>query len=108
MKRVSPFLITIIIISCGGYEYKQCNFESDDRQLKIYNDILIELVEQRFFDRYLGYEGEKLYEKYWYNEQPDTIRLHEEIVKLQNKIYEDTRKWRCAIDKPYKAHGSRF
>jgi hypothetical protein len=85
-KRI--LFLVVAFYSCNK-DFKRCDFKTTDTQLQVYNDVLTELIEHGFYDRYLGEEADRLAEKYDYN-SPDTIKYKREIIALQNKIFNDT------------------
>ena len=89
----TTFLIPInFILSCSTPEYKVCEFEMDDKELKLYHDILTELIEHRFYNRYLGNVSGELEEKYPGPtiEFADTSEFDKDLILLQNKIFRDS------------------
>src|SRR5258706_10228819 len=100
MKNIPLLLIISSVISCHQPEYKVCKFESSDSQLKIYNDILNELVEKRFYNGYLGKVSSGLDKEFGDSTNPDTAALRKEIILLQNKIFNDTSKFETICYRP--------
>ncbi|MBK7038664.1 MAG: hypothetical protein IPH42_20645 [Bacteroidetes bacterium] len=63
--------------------------------MKIYSDILNELVEHHFYNRYLGKDEQKIFNKYASN-NPDTAKISREVIQLQNNLFNDTTRF-CII-----------
>jgi len=57
--------------------------------MKIYNNILNELVEHHFYNRYLGKDEEKISIEYT-SDNPDNAKIKREVIQLQNKLFNDT------------------
>lgn len=88
-------LLTIIIIftaSCNN-KYKQCEFVQSDKQMAIYNDVLIEIVEHHTSGRYLGKDIDLLNDRI-FNNQIDSTGYEQDLISLQNKLYGNTEKFR--------------
>jgi hypothetical protein len=54
-------LIMCLLLSCTR-TYKYCNCATTNGQLKAYNDVLNELVEQHFYNFYLGEDEEEVFD----------------------------------------------
>ena len=54
--------------------------------MSIYNDVLIELVEEHFYYRYLGKEGEEIMSKH-YAESIDSLQEAKQIIYAHNKLF---------------------
>jgi hypothetical protein len=85
----------IMILSSCNYNYKVCNCNSADEEVKIYNDILTELVENHFYNRYLGKDEEEIFNEY-IADKPDTAKIKKREIQLQNKLFNDTARF-CNI-----------
>jgi len=93
MRTVYYLLILILLNSCSTPEYKICEFETDDKELKLYHDILTELIEQRFYNGYLRQVSEEL-EKYPMTlEFSDTTAFKKDLILAQNRLFNDTAKF---------------
>lgn len=57
--------------------------------MSIYNDVLIELVEEHFYSRYLGKEGEKIISKH-ISESVDSTQESSQIIHAHNKLFGDS------------------
>ncbi|HVU55379.1 MAG TPA: hypothetical protein VHD83_10005 [Puia sp.] len=75
--------------------YKKCNCESNNEELVAYSEILNELVEHSFYNFYLGADEERIFKEYA-KAPSDTVRIDREIVRLQNKIFNDTGRF-CTV-----------
>lgn len=96
MKTAAYLLILAILCACSSPEYKICGFETDDKELKLYHDVLSELVERHFYNRYLNQVITKeLKEKYPGStiEFEDTTEFKNDLILLQNKLFNDTIKF---------------
>src|SRR5204862_7604615 len=83
-------------ISCN-YEKKVCDFKSENEELKIYNNILTEMIENQMHFRYLGGKEEEIWEKYYYDkDNPDTAKINNEITKAHNEIFNNPSKF-CTL-----------
>ena len=96
--------MTIVILSSCNYNYKVCDCNSANEQVKIYNDILTELVEHHFYNRYLGKDEEEIFNEFT-SENPDTAKITKREIQLQNKLFNDKARF-CniyldTIYKPY-------
>lgn len=92
---------TILSISCSTPEYKICEFETSDPDLKLYHSILTELIEQHFYNRYLEQVSEGLLDKYPpVLEFSDTAAFKEALVLAQNKVFNDTAKFETICYRP--------
>src|SRR5262245_20642448 len=84
----------IIFISCKP-EYKKCNCESKNEELIAYSEIVNEIVDHKSYNYYLGKDEERIFEDYVKN-RGDTNRIDKEVIRLQNKIFDDTSRF-CTI-----------
>lgn len=106
MKSILFLLLSTLTLSSCHYEYKQCEFNSSDGQLKIYNDILNELVEQNSANSYLGEKLEEIHDEYNLN-PADSIKIRNKIIKRQNELYDDpTQQCTVFLDTVYRAEFS--
>lgn len=95
MKYLVVTVLTfIILVSCNS-EYKTCEFESSDEQIKIYNNILNELVDHYFYNFYLGKHEERIFELSAIKD-PDTSKIKKEVIKIQNELFHDSSRF-CTI-----------
>jgi hypothetical protein len=91
MKRLLPLMYLLILFCCN----REKKITIDD-ELRLYQDILSELVTRDFYNFYLGEEEVyTLRKKYIDNSyHPDTISYNGEIEKLRKGIELDTSKQR--------------
>jgi hypothetical protein len=93
------FLLFIVFsFSCSPPEYKICEFVTQDKELKLYHDLLTELIEQHFYNGYLRKlmittELKEKYPDYPIIDNGDTAEFHEDRILLQNRIFNDTSKF---------------
>lgn len=91
--RTTLSLITIFFISCSTPEYKVCEFKTEDKELKLYHDILTELIEQHFHNGYLRQVSGELEKKYpAILDFSDTSAFKNDLILAQNKLFNDTSK----------------
>ena len=95
MRKTIIIILTTLTLSSCNYEYKLCDCNSADEKVKIYSDILNELVEHHFYNRYLGKDEQKIFNKYASN-NPDTAKISREVIQLQNNLFNDTTRF-CII-----------
>ena len=86
--RTVLYIILITFTSCR-YDYKICDSNSTDEQVKIYNNILNDLVEHHFYNIYLGVDEENIFKQYA-SDNPDTAKIRRNVIQLQNKLFNDT------------------
>lgn len=83
------------------YARKECVYQTDNPRLRIYNDILIELVENHFYNLYLG---EELVDSVWHGsrlyELQDSTDFYTELGRIysfysqrQKSIFHQPEKW---------------
>ena len=93
MKVFLLLLISVTFLQCSTPEYKVCEFTTNDKELKLYHDILTELIEQHFHNGYLRYVSEYL-EKYPSTlEFSDTAAFKKDLILAQNRLFNDTSKF---------------
>jgi len=95
MKNRLPILMFILscvtIAGCNkGETYKICEYQTDDRQLKVYNDVLNDLIAHRFYNGYLAKAFEEHPYDYGEGQDFDTARFNRDRVKYHNQIFNDT------------------
>jgi hypothetical protein len=83
--------ILLMVIICAGCNptLKRCECISANVELKVYNDMMNELVEKRSYDLYLGTDEEKIYKMYSAN-PADTVQIDKKVIELQHEIYDDS------------------
>lgn len=95
MKRLLFLPIIISIISSCTPEYKKCQFQTNDNLLKVYNDILNEIITKHSYNLYLGKDEEPIFERHATN-IADSANIGNDVIKLHNKLFGDTSKF-CTI-----------
>lgn len=95
MRTVYNILILTVLASCLTPDYKICEFETKDAELKLYHDILTELIERHFYNRYLQQVAGELEDRYPDTtiHFADTAKFQKDLVRLQNKLFNDTAKF---------------
>jgi hypothetical protein len=88
MRIAGLLLIISFCLSCT-HAYRYCNCETTDSTLKAYNDVLNELIEQQFYNFYLGEDEEQIF-KALTQENPDTARIKQRMIQLQNHLFQDS------------------
>jgi hypothetical protein len=86
------FIIVMALSSCKS-EYKQCNFQDTDTETTIYNEILIDIVENYLQNKYLGKSDKKVRDEF-YDEKITVEEYKQEIIKLQNELFGDSTRYR--------------
>ncbi|MGC3945551.1 MAG: hypothetical protein QM762_13710 [Chryseolinea sp.] len=92
MRRRRLIIFGFIVLTSCNLEYKTCDFDSPDEQVRIYSHVLNELVERHFYNFYLGQEEERIF-KLSTSDNPDTAKIEEEVTQLQNEIFHDSAKF---------------
>lgn len=92
LRVLSAFVIVLLEITSCKPSYKKCNCETGNKELKAYSQLLNELVEHQFYNLYLGKDEKEIFEEYARN-PGDTQRINKEVIRLQNKIFNDTTKF---------------
>lgn len=82
-------LIAILLLTACSSNYYECPCNTADSRLKAYHDIITELVEQRFYNYYLGEDEERLFQLVC-KDYEDTTVIQRETIRLQNKLFKDT------------------
>ncbi len=95
MRTTIFIILTIITMNSCRYEYKACECNVTDNQAKMYSDILNELVEHHFYNRYLGNDEEEIFNEY-IAETPDSLKIKRKLIRLQNNLFNDTSRF-CNI-----------
>jgi hypothetical protein len=94
-------LIFILLFSCSAPEYKTCEFTTTDNELKLYHDILTELIEQHFLNSFLAKVSGELEGKYpAILDFSDTAAFQKDLIQLQNKVFNDTSKFATLCYQP--------
>jgi hypothetical protein len=83
-------LILGALLACGKRETcKICDFQTKDRKLKVYNDVLNDLIVNRFYG-YLGKAFDEHPDNYGEGDDFDTARYNRDRVKYHNQIFNDS------------------
>ena len=88
MKNLILVFLIFCFLSCNEKK-KKCNLQQENIEMSIYNDVLIELVEEHFYYRYLGKAGEKIMSKH-YSKYTDSTQEAKQIINAHNKLFGDT------------------
>lgn len=107
MRTIYYILILMVLASCSTPDYKICEFETKDVELKLYHDILTELIEQHFYNGYLRQVAGDIENRY-----PNTTigfantsAFKKDLILLQNKLFNDTAKFETIVYRPSLAEG---
>ncbi|HTF16766.1 MAG TPA: hypothetical protein VK658_01770 [Chryseolinea sp.] len=100
MKTVYYISILIVLYSCSTPKYEICEVETQDKELKLYHDVLTELIENHFYNGYLNQVITK--DKY---PNPtidfaDTAEFNNDLILLQNQLFNDTAKFETICYRP--------
>ena len=85
------FFISVIILSCG-YNKNETTTKNDPviepvlNETEIYNDILNDLIEYGFFNRFLGERRTDLYKKFYYRKEIDSTTFVNKIAAIKNEL----------------------
>jgi hypothetical protein len=83
-------LLFFVFFTIGCKENSKKNvIEHQNQELQMYNDVLIELVEEYYYLRYLGEEGNKLAISI-----SDTTQKKKRVTYLHNKLFNDSTKYK--------------
>lgn len=99
-KKVSAFyilLLSLIALNCTRDERAE---PSEIRQLQVYNDVLDDLVRNRFYYRYLDSDRLRELQKRYDYDIPgffDSISYYKEFNKLKEEIESDTAKQKSIL-----------
>jgi hypothetical protein len=88
MKNFILIILLFLTLSCKE-NTKENVVEHSNQELQMYNDVLIELVEQYYYLRYLGNDGNKLAISII-----DTAQKNIQIKYLHNKLFNDSTKFK--------------
>ena len=89
MKRLFYFLFFVSIFPSCKQDYKRCEFQTNDSFLKVYNDILKEIITKRAYNIYLGEDEEKIFKRYA-KDIGDSNNIEIDVIKLHNKLFADS------------------
>jgi len=88
LRLLSPIMIIFVICSCKR-EYKKCHCNSTNEEIKAYSEILNEIIDHRSYNYYLRKDEEGIFKDYVAHRE-DTSRIDREVIRLQNKLFNDT------------------
>jgi len=89
MKKIYFILLGLFfLVSCTDKK-KKCDIQQKNMEMSIYNDVLIELVEEHYYKRYLGKEGEEMMSKH-YAESIDSTQEAKQAIYAHNKLFGDS------------------
>jgi hypothetical protein len=89
MKNTLLFLFSLIIFSCTK---EKCGFQHSDREMAIYNDVLVEMVEHFFYNRYLGDEWKKAK-----IDGMDSLQIAQKQSEMQTLMFGDSLKYKTVF-----------
>ena len=95
MKRLFYFMLFVSLFTSCKPQYKRCEFQTNDSFLKVYNDILKEIITKRAYNIYLGEDEEKIFKRYAKN-IGDSNNIDIDVIKLHNKLFGDSLRF-CTI-----------
>jgi hypothetical protein len=95
LRFIFAILTAFIFFTSCHTQYKKCNCSSKNEEIKAYSEILNEIVDHRSYNLYLGEDEERIFKDYVAH-PADTIRIDKEVMRLQNKIFNDTSRF-CTI-----------
>jgi hypothetical protein len=104
IQKILLIILTTTTLSSCHKNYKVCNCISTEEPVKIYSDVLNELVEHHFYNLYLGKDQEQIFKLETLNSR-DTAKIRRETIQLQNKIFNNTdRLCNIYLDTTYSAN----
>ena len=95
LRPISVILTAFIFFTSCHTQYKKCNCSSKNEEIKAYSEILNDIVDHRSYNLYLREDEERIFKDYVAH-PADTIKIDKEVVRLQNKIFNDTGRF-CTI-----------
>lgn len=90
---ISVLIYSFILLSCKQ-EYKACNCSSKNEQIKVYSEVLNELIEHHLYNSYLGKEADTIFRLKM--AKTDTDKINKKLIALQNKLYDNPDRF-CTI-----------
>ncbi|NVO86032.1 hypothetical protein [Hymenobacter terrestris] len=87
-------------LACQPTTFRQCPNPHKDPTKRLYNDIVTELIERRFYNMYLPKEQQEIFSKRYQvaNSQAamiaDTAWRRTQSIRFQNKLFQDTANFR--------------
>lgn len=96
--RLILALFILALVSCKEERasYEGCEYETSDPQLQVYNDLLIELVENKFYYLYLGEKAEVLKDEFDKLNEADSVAIaafnasNPTLQELKQEVAKDT------------------
>ena len=85
-------MVMLTLSSCR-HAYMRCECNTNDSQLRMYNEVLSDIIEHHFYNAYLGQDWFKVMQAKGYLEY-DSAKIAEEGARLQNKLFNDTARFR--------------
>ena len=95
VRYIFAILTAFIFFMSCQLQYKKCDCSSKNEEIEAYSEILNEIVDHRSYNLYLGKDEERIFKDYIAH-PADTTRISKEVIRLQNKIFNDTSKF-CTI-----------
>ena len=86
MKTKNIYLFSFIFFLSCQQKQQKCDIIQPDKELQIYNDVLIELTEKYFYLRYLGKEGEEI-KSLSFNDKIDSVQIGKRRIYAHNKLW---------------------
>jgi hypothetical protein len=95
LVRVTLISTITLLLSCTHPEYKKCEVQTSDASLKVYNDILNEVLVKDTYLHYLGKEAEPIFTRST-NHEADSANIKDDVIELHNKLFGDTSRF-CTL-----------
>lgn len=95
IRQVIHLAVISLLFSCTHPEYKKCEVQTSDASLKVYNDILNEVLVKDTYLHYLGKEAEPIFTRST-NHEADSANIKDDVVALHNKLFGDTSRF-CTL-----------
>ena len=95
MGKVIVLIAAILAMSSCRREYRLCNFQTADKYLKAYNDILNEIIVHSTYRYYLGKDEEQIFER-TAKTPSDSASIEADVIHLHNNLFADTAR-QCTI-----------
>jgi hypothetical protein len=86
MLRFIFFILAALIFDTSCHpEYKKCNCESKNEELKAYSEIINEIVEHRSYNMYLGKNFERIWDQYAKSDA-DTAKIRKDVYITNSAV----------------------
>jgi hypothetical protein len=95
VRYIFAILTAFIFLMSCQLQYKKCDCSSKNKEIEAYSEILNEIVDHRSYNLYLGEDEERIFKDYVHH-PADTLRIDKEVIRLHNKIFNDTARF-CTI-----------